>query len=333
MAPRRNLGEGVENPPQRLHRTRDVPQANRLENVRQLVAAVRDGVQYPAALQHLLDVDQRHLAYYRQAAEILGVVEAREDGGLAPTARGRELLATGEGSSEERRVFLEAIQSAPALKPLSSFFNGEELSVQELATRLHAFTGLAEKTARRRAQALFQWRKYACAQPERNDKPALPDLGAEFEARIRRHNALAKQEFRLWLEKMEPREFEKLVARLLTAMGCQDVRVTGGAGDGGIDVTAVEIGIGRQRQPIAIQVKRYAANVGPRPVRELLGTIGGGAYAKAILVTTADFSSQARTTAAADARLHLISGLDLVELLAQHEIGVRFGKYGEIVLA
>jgi hypothetical protein len=37
--------------PERLHRTADVPQANKLENVRQLAAAARDGVRDAAALR------------------------------------------------------------------------------------------------------------------------------------------------------------------------------------------------------------------------------------------------------------------------------------------
>src|SRR5689334_14769918 len=65
-------------PDVRLHRSIDVPQANRLENIRQLAAAVRDGVHLAAALQELLNVDARHFAYYRQAAIILGVL--KEDG-------------------------------------------------------------------------------------------------------------------------------------------------------------------------------------------------------------------------------------------------------------
>ena len=36
--------------PERLHRTADVPQANKLGNVRQLAAAARDGVRYDFAL-------------------------------------------------------------------------------------------------------------------------------------------------------------------------------------------------------------------------------------------------------------------------------------------
>ena len=66
----------------RLHRTLDVPQADRLGNVRQLVAAIRHGIDHAATLLELLDVDHRHFLYYRQAAVILGVVEFNARGEL-----------------------------------------------------------------------------------------------------------------------------------------------------------------------------------------------------------------------------------------------------------
>jgi len=244
--------------PERLHRTADVPQANRLENVRQLAAAVRDGVRDTAALLQMLDVDARHFAYYRRAALILGVVDA---GGseLSLTARGRALLATVDGSPEERVCFLEAIRDARALKPFASFFSGEELPLEEVAKRLEALTGLSYSTALRRAATLLQWRKYVGATSESADgAPSLPDVAAEIEARVKRHNALAKQGFRAWLEKMDPRRFEKLVAELFAKIGWVDVKVVGGAGDGGVDITAVQLGLGQHREPVGIQVKRYS---------------------------------------------------------------------------
>lgn len=66
----------------RLHRTVDIPQADRLVNVRQLVLAVRDGITHPATLREFLDVDARHFAYYRQASEA-GIAQA---GGIGKRA-------------------------------------------------------------------------------------------------------------------------------------------------------------------------------------------------------------------------------------------------------
>jgi hypothetical protein len=317
--------------PERLHRTVDVPQADRLENVRQLAAAVRDGIQYPAALREMLDVDDRHFAYYRQAAIILGVVATGRDGALVLSERGRDLLAAAEGSPDERRVFLEAMRSARALKPFASFFDGEEVSKEDLAARLQTFTGLSTTTALRRAHTLIRWRNYAVPTTGVAAGPVVPDLALELDARVRRHNALAKQEARTWLEKMAPRDFEKLVAELLKKMDCEDVKVVGGAGDGGIDISALAPGLGGRREPMAVQAKRYAAAVGPGVVRELIGTLGTGHYTKAMLVTTSDFSSQARETAERDRRIQLYTGMELVELLAKHGVALSYGRFGEIV--
>lgn len=318
--------------PERLHRTADVPQANKLENVRQLAAAVRDGVRDAAALLQMLDVDERHFAYYRQAAIILGVVEAKRGGLVSLTDRGRALLATGEGSAEERARFLDAIQQARALKPFASFFLGEQLPHEEVARRLQTLTGLSASTATRRAATLVQWRRYVTADVRVTfEGLALPDVTAEIESRVKRHNALAKQELKRWLQKIEPAMFEEIVGRLFAALGYADVKHTGGARDGGVDVEAVRLGPGQHREPVAIQVKRYNHSVGPRVVRELIGTVATGRYVKGILVTTSEFTQQAQGEAARDVRIQLIAGLDLVDLLAENGVALRYGKYGEIV--
>jgi hypothetical protein len=315
--------------PERLHRTVDVPQANKLENVRQLAAAVRDGVRDPAALLQMLDVDERHFAYYRQAGVILGVVTSSPEGRLTLTERGRNLLATGEGSLEERACFLEVIRNARALKPFTSFFLGEELAQEDIAKRLQSFTDLSFSTAMRRAATLIQWRKYVTARPTIIG-PAVPDVASEIETRVKRHNALAKQEFKVWLQQLDPSEFEKIVARLFAALGYVDVKPVGGARDGGVDVEAARLGPGQHREPIAVQVKRYNHPVGPRVVRELIGTVATGRFVKGILVTTSEFTTQAQEEAARDVRIQLITGLDLVDLLAENGVAVRYGKYREI---
>jgi hypothetical protein len=183
----------------RLHRSVDVPQANRLENVRQLAAAVRDGIHHAAALQELLDVDTRHFAYYRQAATILGVVAEAESGALTLTDAGRRLLATRERSDDERQCLREFIVAARALRPFSSFFQGEPSTVDEIAHRLGVLSGLAHSTALRRAHTLFQWRKYIDGAPgaaAANAVEALPDIAPDIERQVALHNALAKQRSR-----------------------------------------------------------------------------------------------------------------------------------------
>ena len=131
----------------RLHRTLDVPQADRLGNVRQLVAAIRDGIDHAATLLELLDVDHRHFLYYRQAAVILGVVEFNARGELCVTSFGQRLLASAEGSPDERLVFADASAQARAREPLD---------LPTLTRRLEVLTGLSHSTAERRAHTLIK---------------------------------------------------------------------------------------------------------------------------------------------------------------------------------
>jgi hypothetical protein len=63
--------------------------------------------------------------------------------------------------------------------------------------------------------------------------------------------------------------FEQYFAELLRHRGYRNVRVVGGAGDGGIDIIATDPG-GR---PIACQCKRQTANVSVQIVRQLLGSV------------------------------------------------------------
>ncbi|MCA9699086.1 MAG: hypothetical protein KC431_16305, partial [Myxococcales bacterium] len=99
----------------RLYRSIDIPQADRLANVRRLALAIRDGITHPTTTQEFLGVDPRHFNYYRQAGEILGIVEPGEGAGLMLTGLGRQLLSTSEGSSDERAVLRQAVASAPSL--------------------------------------------------------------------------------------------------------------------------------------------------------------------------------------------------------------------------
>lgn len=317
----------------RLHRSVDVPQANRLENVRQLAAAVRDGIHHPAALQELLDVDTRHFAYYKQAATIIGIVADDESGALELTDAGRRLLATRERSDDERQCFRALIVAARALRPFSSFFQGEAATVEEIAHRLGVLSGLAHTTALRRAHTLFQWRRYIDGEPRgagAQEIASLPDIAPEIGAQVARHNALAKQ---IWLDRLmqlNPMEFEHAIARLLTAMGFSDVKVTGGAGDGGVDVTATKLDDWGKPVVHVVQVKRYHKPVGRRVVDELGGVLHRERYPHGILVTTSDFSNLALEAAKGVANLRLVNGAALVGLMLKHGVGLHAGRFGEI---
>ncbi len=125
------------------------------------------------------------------------------------------------------------------------------------------------------------------------------------------------------LFEMDPIAFEALVAELFRARGMRAV-MTRRSNDGGVDVEAQDpdpISGGR----IIVQVKRYRKTVPPTAVRDLYGTVQGAGANKGVLVTTSGFGPG--SYAFADGKpLTLVSGEELVELLAQHGLRGRLGR-------
>lgn len=112
---------------------------------------------------------------------------------------------------------------------------------------------------------------------------------------------------------LDPIAFEDTAKSLLIQMGF-DATTTKASGDGGVDIVAMN------EQPIisgkyVIQCKRYAIgnNVGEPAVRELYGVMHSENANKGILITTADFTTQARAFAANKA-IELINGHALLAL-------------------
>lgn len=117
---------------------------------------------------------------------------------------------------------------------------------------------------------------------------------------------------------LDPIDFEDLVAALFKTMGIE-VMTTERSGDGGVDVRAMDPDPIRGGK-LVIQFKRYRRTIPPAPVRDLYGTMLHEGATKEILVTSAEFGSSAQEFAAGKP-LTLISGSQLVDLLAQYGIG------------
>ena len=99
-------------------------------------------------------------------------------------------------------------------------------------------------------------------------------------------------------KKKKPQEFERLVVRLLQAMGYGgEVKnsgfVTKLSNDGGIDGVIKEDILGFNH--ISIQAKRYALgnNVGRNEVQSFVGAVAGTPSKKGVFITTSDFTKGA----------------------------------------
>lgn len=141
---------------------------------------------------------------------------------------------------------------------------------------------------------------------------------------VRDYNEEQRKLLKKQLSTMPPKSFEFLIRQLLEAMGYQNVTVTKEGGDKGVDVVAtVEFGITTITE--VVQAKRQKGNIG-RPVLDQLR--GALPYFKALqgtLITLGNFSKGCKEYAifTGAAPITLIDGEKLLDLLAEHEIGLR----------
>jgi restriction system protein len=155
-----------------------------------------------------------------------------------------------------------------------------------------------------------------------------PDAGQnrtrELLTGIERFNRSQREMLRERLENMAPYAFERLICDLLTEMGYDDVEVTLPSNENGVDVKAVaQFGITTINE--VIQVKRHRANI-QRPVLDMLrGSLHRFKAQKGTIITTGDYGKGAKDSAfeMGAAPITPINGETLIDLLIQHEIGVK----------
>jgi restriction system protein len=156
--------------------------------------------------------------------------------------------------------------------------------------------------------------------------------GSGLGAQIDQHNREARALLLSRLGTMSPTGFEELIGQLLVALGFQDVAVTSRSGDGGIDVRGILVVGDVIRTRMAVQVKRWRANVQAPVVQQVRGSLG--THDQGLIITTSDFSVGARAEAerANAVPVALMNGEQLVRLLVEHNIGVRRTSYDLIEL-
>ncbi len=124
-----------------------------------------------------------------------------------------------------------------------------------------------------------------------------------------------------------PDKFEQIVCDLLEAMGYGETVVTGRSGDRGIDALVYQDEL--QLDIICLQAKRLQKGnkVPPKEVRDLSGVVTNNQYKAGILITTLDFSRDAKQEAEKNSKIKLITGEKLVELLVEYQVGVTLFKF------
>ena len=134
-----------------------------------------------------------------------------------------------------------------------------------------------------------------------------------------------------------PAFFEKLIVDLLLKMGYGGARDDAGeqlgkTGDGGVDGVINEDQLGLDR--IYLQAKRYQPGntIGSSTVQAFVGALIGRGASKGVLITTSTFSPAAQNAArqSGSARLVLIDGEALTDLMIRFNVGVRVSQTVEV---
>jgi restriction system protein len=124
-----------------------------------------------------------------------------------------------------------------------------------------------------------------------------------------------------------PDFFERLVVKLLTAMGyggslADAGKAIGKSGDGGVDGVIKEDKLGLEQ--IYIQAKRWdSASVGRPEIQKFVGALHGKRSRKGIFITTSTFTKEADEYAKSlETKVILINGQQLAELMFDYGVGV-----------
>lgn len=137
----------------------DIPQADSLDKIRAIVAAVARGARTTATLSEEGGLSERHVAYHVQAARVLGWLKESADG-PSLTATGRSLLQTEPQTRAEAEFIANSVAAnASVVAVAPSLLDDRGPTVEELEQSIESQTGLSASTSRRRARTLLAWRE------------------------------------------------------------------------------------------------------------------------------------------------------------------------------
>jgi restriction system protein len=146
-----------------------------------------------------------------------------------------------------------------------------------------------------------------CVETARVEAAKAESIRAEQVRRAEQEEAERKRKLRTieGLQQLSGKEFEDLIASLFRKDG-YTVRQCGGSGDEGVDLI-LQISTAKD----VVQCKRWKTDVGSPVVREFYGAVMHSNARHGFIITTAHFSSSARSFAAGKP-ITLISGSDVI---------------------
>ena len=139
--------------------SRDIPQANSLEQIRKIVEAIFHGYIEAQLIERETGLQNRDISYSIHAGRTLNLLTG--DGNkIKITALGAELVASARKSLKEHEVFRQAINNSPIIGTIfPRILDSTSLTKDDVTRRIMQFSSLNENTARRRASTIISWRR------------------------------------------------------------------------------------------------------------------------------------------------------------------------------
>jgi restriction system protein len=143
-----------------------------------------------------------------------------------------------------------------------------------------------------------------------------------------------------WIDEMlelikglPPEGFERLCQRILREAGFEDVKLTPGTNDKGIDGTGT-LRMGILSWDVIFQCKRYADKVGSPDMQRFKGTMAGRSE-KGLFITTGTFTKEAEIEAKRDGSppVDLFDGEALCQLMKRFNLGLEVVVKEEVIVA
>jgi restriction system protein len=288
-------------------------------------------------------VNPRYLRGPSIVADRYGLAEEGEDRKWIITTAGRDLLDVQFGATEKgidfqegMAVIMQIVQAQPnarrgdLLPEWREFVSEHSGNYKESSIKHYLYNRLQNLIDRRLVERDGQ--RYRLTKSGEGHLAALTS-GLPMTAQSRTQGLIRSVEefnrtqrdlLRERLENMNPFAFEHLICDLLNEMGYEDVEVTQPTNDKGVDVKAVaQFGITTINE--VIQVKRHRANIQRTVLDMLCGSLHRFKAQKGTIITTGDFGKGAKDAAfeMGAALITLINGDTLIDLLIQHQIGVK----------
>lgn len=166
-------------------------------------------------------------------------------------------------------------------------------------------------------EASRRYRQWTTTQPEK-ELEATEEEGAGATVTLEEAQEMAWAEIQQHLQRMNPYDFQRLVAALLRAMGYYVAWNAPPGPDKGLDILAFTDPLGSKTPRIKVQVKRHEGKMNVAALRSFLAVLGDEDVG--LFVCTGGFTSDAEGEARAqqNRRVTLLGLEELFDLWVQH---------------